>query len=97
MCQSVKSHLIENTSTRYIFVYSSRQTKSGILLQSLILLCNASAWFSKVRPTSKAVAMCWEGIMSMSGTMVKGVGQACLAVFRARFCGYLQTNPNVQP
>jgi hypothetical protein len=30
--------------------------------------------------------------MSMSGTMVKGVGQACLAVFRARFCGYLQTD-----
>ena len=40
--------------------------------------------------TSSLLIMCWEGIMSMSGTMVNGVGQACLAMFLARFCGYLR-------
>ena len=30
-----------------------------------------------------------DGIMSVSGTMVKGVGQPCFPVFLARFCGYL--------
>jgi hypothetical protein len=48
---------------------------------------------SRIRyETWRLWAMCWEGIMSMSGTMVKGVGQACFAVFRARFCGYLVTH-----